>query len=274
MSNIIVYPSGSHGNFLAALLNTITGVQANNLGHMIYDQTTYSQARNFVPVHCMNLLDAGTLATHDNTINICVHPGSYLKYASVCLNRTSGVDIQLETLNNNTFNKLKEHVIFSQLLESLSTISGRTAGNVEFKDLREWARLCLFADNGKTITQWISDTELTDADYTFNFEWFYNADTLLEKTTELANQLGLTVVATGEELLPDFYRNNRYRNIDVETNWIIESIQDRREVDITNTNFFQEAYIDNWLVDTYQVDPLYRNEYFTNTQDLIKAYNI
>lgn len=274
MTNIIVYPSGAHGNFLAAVLNTLTGVTANNLGHMIYDKTSYSQDRNFVPVHCVNLIDTDKLPLYDNAININIQPESYLKYASICLNRTAGVDIQLETLNNNTFEQLGCHVIFSQLLKSLSTISGKTSGDVEFKDLREWARLCLFANRGSTITQWISDTRLSSADYTFDFEWFYDATVFKTKSIELINQLGMEVSDSADQLLPDFYKNNRYRNIDIETNYIIESIRTRQAVDITNTNFFQEAYIDNWLVDTYQIDPLYRNEYFSNTQDLIKSYNI
>jgi hypothetical protein len=274
VKNIIVYPSGSHGNFLSAVLNTMTGVRANNLGSMIYDKTTYTRDRNFVPIHCIGLLDPSVLTLYDNSINIYVRPESYLKYASVCLNRTSGVDIQLETLNLNTFEKLNQHVIFSQLLTPLSTISEKSFGDVEFKDLREWARLCLFADNGKTITQWITDTQFDRADYTFDFEWFYNADTLKEKSTELVTGLGMQVVDSIDHLMPDFYNNNRYRTIDQETDKIISAIRQGISYNIDNTNFFQEGYIDNWLVDTYQINPLYRNEYFKNTQEIIKEYNL
>lgn len=267
----IVYPPGSHGNFLGVLLNTLVGTPAENVNQMVYDRVTYNQEASFRPVHYMSQLDP---AEDHKVVSVIVTPKSYLKYSAICFNRVSGINLKLEDFETDTFTKLSSHVVYSYFKDSLATIAKKDSGNIEKKDLREWARLCLFDNQGATIKQWLSNIEVKEHDFIFDFEWFYDPETLKSKCYKLLNNLGLTVVGTIDHLLPDFYNNNRYRNIDKDTAKIIEAIKQRQSLDISNTNFLQEGYIDQWLVDTFQVDPLYRNEYFLNTVDLIKQYNL
>lgn len=273
MENVIVYPAGSHGNFLGVALNTLVGIAADNVNQMVYDRATYQTPKQFFPVHFETQLDPGKYSNY-NLISIIVKPSSYLKYSAICFNRVSGVNLKLEDFEKNTFEKLKTHVIYSHFKDSLVTIAGTDTGDVEKKCLREWARLCLFDNNGKAISMWIADNAVENADFEFDFEWFYDADILKSKCSELVEAVGLTVTNTLDHLLTDFYQNNLYRNIDRDTEIIIRAIKDRQPVDIVNTNFFQEAYIDQWLVDTYQINPLSRNKYFTSTIDLIKEYQL
>jgi hypothetical protein len=41
---------------------------------------------------------------------------------------------------------------------------------------------------------------------------------------------------------------------------------------IESGNFLVEAWLDNWLVETYNINPLLQNEYFSNTQQIINHY--
>jgi hypothetical protein len=65
-----------------------------------------------------------------------------------------------------------------------------------------------------------------------------------------------------------------YFSIDIDINQILTAIDRNISFDLSNTNLLQQAWIDNYLVIRYNIDPLLRNEYFENTQELRKAYNL
>jgi hypothetical protein len=165
----ILYPSGSHGNFLKLLLHELTGIPAKSTENSIYDHVTY---RDMSVASAVHTLPANV--NLDCVINIKVDKSSYLKYFAVCLNRTSGHNIVIEDLHENTFDKVASHSIVSYFIKSLQEISGQSDGSVEPKYLREWFRLCFFAKNGETISKFISPNNIEQAKLTVNFESFYN----------------------------------------------------------------------------------------------------
>jgi hypothetical protein len=55
---------------------------------------------------------------------------------------------------------------------------------------------------------------------------------------------------------------------------IISAIGQTELVDLSNTNILQQAWIDNYLVTQYNINPLLKNDYFANTKELTKAYKI
>lgn len=266
----IFYPSGSHGSFLNLLLNTLVGNQANNINDIIYDNVTYRKPCVFNATHKLT-----TFADPDCVINIRVDPTSYLKYFAMCLNRTSGHDILIEDLSIDTFEKIKKHSVISYFEDSLKTISGCTTGNVEIKHIREWFRLCFFADNGNTITKFISPNVLNNSKYVVNFESFYNG-TILDECKKICNDIGLPT--SNQHVLTEyinlFIKNNRYYAIDQDIPKIISAIDNFDFVDLSNTNILQQAWIDNYLLTKYNVNLLSNNEYFSNTQELIAVYGI
>jgi hypothetical protein len=115
---------------------------------------------------------------------------------------------------------------------------------------------------------------IKDSDYTFNFEWFYNPTLLIQKCHDITNTFDITPSKNILPLLDNFYARNRYKYVDVYPELIIDSIKNKKSMHISNTNFLQEAWIDNWLVENYNIDPLLRNNYFVNTLDIIDQYHL
>jgi len=266
----ILYPSGSHGNFLKLLLNTIVGNSADNVNTSVYDSVTYWAPCTFDAGHAMsNVVD------QSQVINIQVNPASYLKYFAMCLNRTSDNNILVENLSTDTFDKIKQHSIISYFASSLSTISGKVNGHVDPKYLREWFRLCFFANNGDTITKFILPSTLVQSKYIVDFESFYNG-TILDRCREICNNLKLSISNHDqlEKYMTHFVANNTYYTIDQNMPDIISAIDQGKLFDISSTNILQQAWIDNYLVTKYNINPFLRNKYFSNTQELVKAYGI
>jgi hypothetical protein len=265
----IVFPSGSHGSFLTFLLNSLSGVNCEHNNELVYDRVTYRSEIKFISNH--------TISNNPHVrgrINIVVHNKSYLKYIVMCLSRTAGYDYSIEDFNKNTFDKLKKHVVLNHFITSLSTISGQSSGDVDFQSLREWARLCFFACQGSTITQILKSSLIKDSNYTFDFEWFYNPILLIQKCHDITDTFDIRSSKNILPLLDNFYAQNRYKYVDVYPELIIDSIKNKKLMHISNTNFLQEAWIDNWLVENYNIDPLLKNNYFSNTLDIVDHYNL
>ena len=264
-----MYPSGSHGSFLSVLLNTMAGFVPSSLNkfNVSYDSIVFEDCVPFQHFHHAHELPDRA----SQVVNIRVSPNSYLKYATVCLNRTNKINIILEELSTDTFLKLQQHDIFKFFLPSLSVISGQTHGDVDIKYLREWARLCLFADNGSTINQWIQSSIVEDS-MIIDFECFYD-QTILTRCQDIFTQFGIVPVTTDVQWLIDhFVQTNRYRLIDFNVSAIIKHITQKTNTNIPPSNFMLEAWIDNWLNSKFGIDPLLNNQYFSTTQELVEQY--
>jgi hypothetical protein len=265
----IVFPSGSHGCFLTFLLNSLSGVNCEHNNESVYDRVTYHSEIKFISSHKISN------SPHvRGRIDIAVDNKSYLKYIVMCLSRTAGYDFSIEDFNKNTFDKLKNHCVLNCFTTALSTISGQSSGDVDFQYLREWARLCFFACQGSSITQIMKRSLIKDSDYTFNFEWFYNPTLLIQKCHDITDTFDIIPSKNILPLLDNFYARNRYKYVDVYPELIVESIKNKKSMHISNTNFLQEAWIDNWLVENYNIDPLLRNNYFVNTLDIVDQYHL
>ena len=266
----ILYPSGSHGSFLKLLFNELTGVTAEESDSMIYDRIMYRGVSVTSAVHTVP-----NDVNPDHVVNIRVQPESYLKYFAVCLNRTSGHNIVIEDLHQNTFDQIKQHSIVSYFSKSLSEISGQSSGDVDPKFLREWFRLCFFANQGETITKFIAPNVLDHSQFVIDFESFYNGQ-ILSRCLEICKHFGLPVTHTHQvdDYLVEFRKKNRYHNIDLDISAILDCIEHQKNYDLTTTNILQQAWIDNYLVIKYNINPLLKNDYFRNTLDLSKAYNL
>lgn len=262
----IVYPSGSHGSFLTLLLNTMSGISVNNVNNYnIYDHVDYLAPAIFQGTHRIDQKPA---------VMIKVQPSSYLKYFAMCLNRTANVNLLIDELGSDTFKKLSQHVVLQSFAKSLAVISGQTTGDVDSRYLREWIRLCFFADNGTTIQQFISPS-VVDADYVVDFEAFYDGS-ILEHCRQIYKILNLKIidVEVAENLVIQFPEKLTYYNIDLNIHRILFAIDNNTKVSLLNTNLLQQAWIDNYLVTKYNIDPLLKNDYFSDTQELRKAYNL
>ncbi len=266
----ILYPAGSHGNFLELLLNTLLGIESFEVEKPIYDHVKYKSPSRFVTIHNLsNNIDPGSV------INITVQPKSFLKYFAVCLNRTSGHNITDADLCFDTFEKIKKHSILSWFANSLTAISGLTQGNVEPKFIREWIRLCFFANNGRSIAGWLSPSVCATARFKIDFESFYT-DKIIADCVKICESLGVADIETSKihQHLKKFRHNNFYFDIDAQIDEILMGIQNHHCIALNTTNLISQAWIDNYLVNKYNIDPLLKNEYFDNTIDLVQHYNL
>lgn len=262
----VVYPSGSHGNFLALLLNTMSGISIDIPRHFtVYDSVKYCNPLVFN-------------ATHNDTsapaVKIKVYPTSYLKYFAMCVNRTACLNLLIDELGRDIFEKIKQHAVLSCFAKSLIKISGQSEGDVESKYIREWLRLCFFADYGTTIQQFTSSKE-NDNDYIVDFELFYNGS-ILDHCCQIYQKFNLPIVdlKIAEELIKQFPEKLVYFSIDLNIDQILTAIDSNTNFDLSNTNLLQQAWIDNYLATNYNIDVLLRNNYFSNVQELRKAYNL
>lgn len=248
----------------------MSGVPAHELQGMIYDHTHYRKAVNvdILTMRKQQAVDCGQV------INIRVRPESYLKYFAMCLNRTSEHNIKIEDLHKDTFAKIQPHSIVSNFAQSLQIISGQSTGSVEPMHVREWFRLCFFANSGDTITKIIESCVLPNAGYVVDFESFYDGS-IVDICRSICSWAGLAVTNSSVgQYLDHFTNNNLYHNIDHAIPDIISAIDHKHDRDLGNLNLLQQAWIDNYLVKQYNIDPLLRNEYFLNTKDLITAYRL
>jgi hypothetical protein len=271
MKHVIVYPAGAHGMFLAVLLNKLSGVEVTNLVNMTYDCAEYAEQKFFAIRGAQHF--TWDQRKEHTIVNIRIAPSSYLKYLAVCFNRVNDSDLLLEELDQDTYTKLDSHDMAQHFTSSLRVISGQDSGNVEVKFLREWARLCLFSNNGESIKGYVAGTRLDYANYAYDFECFYDPNTVIAECKEILASMNIPVVGSADDLLTKFYANNRYKNIEVATNQVIDAIKNKQDI-LINLNFLQEAYVDTWLADTYGIDPLLQNEYPATTGQLISVYNL
>lgn len=265
MTVYIVHASGSHGHFLKLLLNAMIGIRPKERNDMVYDAVEYE---------CQTVFEVGKPQDGCTVINIRVDPQSYLKYFVICLNRTSGHNITAQSLQINTFELIKKHSVLSHFSDSLTKISGQTQGDVSIKFLREWVRLCFFANSGETITASCRADVWESADFVVDFESFYDG-TIIDKCKTICESLGLPVNNTRlQSYLSEFKNKNLYFEIDADIPSILKAIDQNQYHDLSATNYFQQAWIDNYLVEQYNVDPLCRNEYFNDTVELINEYKL
>jgi hypothetical protein len=260
MTKIISYPSGAFGHFLAYLLNYMIVGQRHKVNEFVYDFAV-SDVRFFKPVHKNN-----NCAVYINVSN-----NSYLKFLITNINRISGVDLIVDELHIDTFNKVRSHNTLCFFEKSLIEISNKSSGDVSNSHIREWLRLCFFANSCKTITEYIG-ARPTNC-YTVDFDTFFARDSIKQCAIDVLRHFGFEIAINDiDDVIDEFFSKQRYRN-HIDTSDLKKSIQKNQNIPL-NLNVVEQAWLDNWLVEQYSIDPVLSDEYFKNTKDLIDFYNL
>lgn len=256
----ISYPSGTFGNFLAYLLNYMITGQRYTINESVYDFAT-SKIDFFTAQHQI-----------DNcAVYINVFSDSYLKFLITNINRISGADLIIDDLHINTFDKIEIHSSLRYFKKSLISISGKTQGSVPIKYIREWLRLCFFSNNYKTLNTYVQPKPKNC--YIVDFETFFSRDGIKKCAADILTHFDFEIAVTDiNDVIDEFFSKQRYRN-HVDTDNLKKSIQKNQNISL-NLNIVEQAWLDNWLVDEYSVDPVLRDEYFSNTKELIDFYNL
>ena len=173
----IVYPSGAHGNFLAYILNVICGKEIPIFKHNVYDAMILSESGKEINGALPHNFDM-FMGIHQwdgiNAINIKVDEKDYFKYLTMILSRTSGLNIDLDNLEYDTFNKLEKHSVFNYFLNKLRSLSNQQYGDVPRGILREWIRVSFIEDN--ITIQSIKKHSESPSSYDIGFDIFYDIE--------------------------------------------------------------------------------------------------
>jgi hypothetical protein len=264
----ILYPSGSHGNFLKYLLDYMsTGVTSVSLSK------TYD-AR-------ISLSDFNTAHNRSNVrgkcVNISVTKDMYLKYLMSMFTRTSestNSNVELENLHIDTIAKLTKHPILRYFIDSACQICKFKNNNTTIPEIREWIRLCFFNGSYTTISDIIEPSVSNNAIYNVSFKEFYGPN-LPAICTSILNTLSIPIInADIEDKIEEFKNNIEFFNIDVDIGVIKQALKQKETYYFTNLNVCKEAYIDSIITDIYHCDIDLVHPYFTNTKDLLHHYKI
>lgn len=265
-----MYHSGAHGHFLRYLLNIMSGINVKARNSKNYDLVEWATDPKFIATY--NLHDLGK---QDYVINIRVRQPSYLKFFTMNFIRTKDLHLDPESMTHNTFEKLQQHPNLKYFLPKLSLLCGQESGDVESKFLREWFRLCFFDNDCATIDLMLSTSVCDHAQYVVDFESFYDGS-ILDHCMKILQDLKIEPIHTQgiDQLLVTFKDSNPYFHVDKPIKEIFAAIKNHESQDLTDLNIIQQAWIDNYLVARYNIDPWMRNEYFTNTEELVNAYGL
>ena len=259
----ITYPSGAHGSLLRCLLSSMAGYIVDAPQRSVYDRVNCGSSP-FVALHeANNRVPPG--------IQITVAPSSYLKYVAMCISRTKNADLVLEDFDNTIGCKLVDHPIMQYFLTDLDRISG---GSITTSALRDWARLCFFANQGATVRDWMRISCQHTPRYDIDFEAFYDGS-VIAWCQHVLTDLGFDAdPAAAEPFMTHFRANNRYFSIDKPVQDMLQCIEAGKSVPVPALNWLQQGYIDQWLQQKYKVDPLAIDQYWTHTQDLYHSYSL
>jgi len=260
MTKIISYPSGAFGNFLAYLLNYMITGQRYTVNRSVYDFAT-SKIDFFTPRHQI-----------DNcAVYINVFSDSYLKFLITNINRISGADLIVDDLCIDTFNKIRSHNSLCFFEKSLVKISNKSTGDVSNGHIREWLRLCFFANNSDTISKYIGEKPTNC--YVVDFETFFSRDSIKQRAIDILQHFDFEIVINDiDDIIDEFFSKQQYQD-HADTVALTNSIQKNQNITL-NLNIVEQAWLDNWLVDNYKIEPRLINKYFSNTKELIDFYDL
>lgn len=266
----VLFAGGAHGNFLTVLLNHALGIRCKQRGNSrVFDHFEFSQDLVFEIQQVRDLV-----VDPDRCVQIRVSDRDMLKWAVMTISRTTGHDRVIEDLHHDPWQMLADHPHMSPLLESLATISNQQHGAVRLGLMREWARLCFFANDCRTLREILQQSVIPDASLTVEFGDIYRApmDVVLHVLThfglQIRNAQGL------DDHIRSFETRNRYRLIDFDTDMILQCLDQRVNLKFDSGNFVKQAWIDNYLVTRYNIDPLLIDHYWTDTYQILEAYGL
>jgi hypothetical protein len=270
MTISVLFPSGAHGHFIAVLLNHSQGIKAiNQANSRVFDKPQWIGVPDFDIKH-----QASQVPDPDRCVQISVGDSDIFKWTVMSMSRASDLDIELERAHQDPWTIFQSHPHMAPLLGSLKAISGQDHGSVPISHMRDWARLCFFDDDCRTMRQILACSNLASARVVVEFGDIYRDP--MAVVSNVLSEFGLFFQCTENisQHISKFERQNRYRWIDLDLDMIFSAIDSGRRIRFDSGNFVKQAWIDNYLVKRYNVVPLLIDNYWEDTQQLMEAYGL
>lgn len=263
----VLFPSGAHGHFLTVLLNHAVGVTVRDQeSDVVFDHPVWNDVPAFEIEH-----SAARVASQP-CVQIQIAPGDMLKWTVMTMSRASGLHIDLDTVHRDPWRAFRNHPHMAPLLRSLEKICACDHGEVSLGHMRDWARLCLFADDCRTLRMILRDSWSPSAAITVDFGDIYRDPMAVVMRILDRFDQGLSNTHDIQRHISKFEQRNRYRYIDLDLAAITDAIDQRGYLEFDSGNFVKQAWIDNYLATRYNVVPLLIDHYWTDTHELLEAY--
>lgn len=279
----IDFVPGSHGQFLEYVCNkfiakhSIDYLPFNKLGASHVNQR--NKNFNFIANH----YSLNNLVKEKKVIKITFNGDDLLLLSSGCFLRAGDSGINVNNLEINTFNKLKNGFFYNLVDQINNAYKDQVTLTAESPNcpryiLREFFKFG-FKDSqlhGLIIDlQKFNYTRDTDV-FEFKFEYFYNTDLFLEHIDKLAAWYG-TTIELGElkELHEDFLSRQIFKDDKKQCDYLLDCVSTGRFEKIENISMLQESYINAKLENLFQIEmPFSQENYFKSTQEIVKYIDV
>jgi hypothetical protein len=275
----IDFVGGSHGNFLQKVLNNLV----NGTKELPFDNT--GAAHKFINFS-KTMFQSDHYSVYNKqkklkkVIKINFQTYNLVKLTCLLMRRASGTDIDVDTLENNTVEKLS-NTCFEEMLPIIynsykaQLIDYATTPSVPRHILREFFKFGFLEPEKTGLMVDLSKLHYQpDVQYIeFEFDWFYNFEHFVNGISRIINFFDIKVKYDDNDLryfYNNFIKNNQYINVDTEMQSIFDMILQNKLEKIPKINLVQEAWLNAQLEKTYNIEmPFWQNQYFTHTSEVI-----
>ena len=291
---LIDFEAGAHGNFLEFLLNkfyysedwespfTDIGT-SHNKAYNPTDKKFFANhfAREEFPKRTMF---SEYLTKSQKVIMITLEVNDLLQLALNSMYRAGDTRIDIDILENNTYNKLIKfdfcHPWLEKLNKSYNLQCSEINPDIPRYILREYFKFGFKDDNmnGFIIRQNWAEQHLQNKDvFKFSYKSFFDFDLLILELNKVAEYYNLTL--TIDQIYLKQIHNTFLNSIiglsdTAICDTIINNIIDNIDINIPKLNLFQESYINGKLEKLFNKEmPFKMDIYFTNTQQIIDYLN-
>ena len=281
----IDFVAGTHGNYLEFVLNKLTygdlitqttpfGLNGSSHGK---DNLNYDTHRLFVCKHWF----LGESFYGKKMISINFSIDSLLPIMSASILRAADLSVDTDQLHDNTFEKLN-NTFYRDVLKNIKDSYGISLNsanpNCPRHILREFYKFGFIdpRSNGYFCAQdsmkYANDVEV----FKYSYENFYDIERFCASIDELVDFYNIKskffyIRALHEQFLE--YQPQRFY-LD-QCHKIIDAVNNKLEVPISNLSLLQESYINAKIELIYNKEmPFEQEEYFKNTLDIVKYLNI
>jgi hypothetical protein len=277
----IDFVPGSHGNFLEYICNKfVANVPAdfmpfNSLGACHNKSQNYQQYKIFIADH----YSLNSLSLYQKIIRINFDFEDLLAVSSLCFLRAGDSNIDIDTLEFDTYNKLMQSKYFSSLIDRINVaypehkISEETTNCPRYV-LREFFKFGFKHPELHGLIQYQNLLKYPDNYnvFDFNFKDFYNYKIFCDRIHTLSIWYGNTDINLNlKTIWNEFIKRQIYKNNKNECDFIIDSVINLQNVQIKKLTLLQESYINGKLEKTFNLEmPFVQPNYFTDTKDIIE----
>ena len=279
----IDFVPGSHGHFLEYVCNkyimgqTVDFDPFNSIGasHAKFSNEAYNKSKYFSALH----YSIENIKRSDTILRITIDHDDLLILTAGAFLRAGDSNINLNSLENNTYHTLLDSTYFSWLVEQLNNSYpelglSATNPNCPRHILRESFKFGFMhpEQNGLILEynklSYPSDVKCFD----FSYKSFYNKQLFYKSLERIANWVGKSCSLDINDTIWDkFYSKQIFRNYKRQCDEIITYVRNKESLAIPNLDLLQESYINSVLEKQYDIEmPFYQEKYFTNTAEIIK----